>query len=74
MLSVACAVVFPFITALSMVPKQPVMLLVAMLLALFWIVVLVSVLPQYYEVRAEGLFLRPGWPRTSIPWKLLVQM
>ncbi len=73
-LSVACAAVFPFITALSMVPKQPVMLLVAMLLAVFWIVVLVSVLPQYYQVRADGLFLRQGWRRTSIPWKLLVQM
>lgn len=35
---------------------------------------LVSVLPQYYQVRADGLFLRQGWRRTSIPWKLLVQM
>lgn len=73
-LSVACAAVFPFITALSMVPKQPVMLLVAMVLVVFWIVVLVSVLPQYYEVRDGGLFLRQGWRRTLIPWNLLAQL
>ncbi len=70
----AAAAVFPFITVLSMVPKQPVMLLVAMALAVFWIVVLVSVLPQYYEVRDGGLFLKQGWRRTLIPWNLLVQM
>jgi hypothetical protein len=36
-----------------------------------WAAVIVSTLPQYYEVRKDGLFLRQGWRRVFIPYAQL---
>jgi len=34
-------------------------------------VVIVSTLPQYYEVRSDGLFIRQGWKKRLIPYASL---
>ena len=33
-----------------------------------WAAAIVSTLPQYYELRENGLFLRQGWRRVFIPY------
>lgn len=39
-----------------------------------WIVVLASTLPQYYEVRDDGLFIRQGWRKSLIPYASLEEV
>jgi hypothetical protein len=39
-----------------------------------WLIVLPSTLPQYYEVREDGLFLRQGWRKTLIPYESLAEL
>jgi hypothetical protein len=39
-----------------------------------WALVLASFLPQYYEMRKDGLFLRLGWRRVLIPYGSLVEL
>ena len=39
-----------------------------------WLMVLPCMLPQYYEVREDGLFLRQGWRRSLIPYASLVEV
>jgi hypothetical protein len=39
-----------------------------------WAAVLFSTLPQYYETRADGLFLRQGWRHTLIPYTSLTEL
>jgi hypothetical protein len=39
---------------------------------LIWAGVLLSMLPQYYDVRMEGLFIRQGWRKILIPYASLV--
>jgi hypothetical protein len=39
-----------------------------------WLVVLSGTLPQYYEVRADGLFIRQGWRKSLIPYASLVEV
>jgi hypothetical protein len=41
---------------------------------LIWVAVLVCTLPQYYDVRADGLFIRQGWRRVLIPYADLVEL
>jgi hypothetical protein len=41
---------------------------------LVWLIVLPCTLPQYYEVRENGLFLRQGWRRILIPYASLVEL
>lgn len=41
---------------------------------LLWLIVLPCALPQYYEVRENGLFLRQGWRRISIPYASLAEL
>lgn len=41
---------------------------------LIWIAVLVATLPQYYEVRGDGLFIRQGWRKALIPYASLVEL
>jgi hypothetical protein len=36
-----------------------------------WLLVAVATLPQYYEVREDGLFLRQGWRRILLPYESL---
>ena len=39
---------------------------------LIWAYVLPCMLPQYYEVRTDGLFIRQGWRKILIPYAALV--
>ncbi|MBZ5578129.1 MAG: PH domain-containing protein [Acidobacteriia bacterium] len=39
-----------------------------------WIGVLLATLPQYYEVRDDGLFIRQGWRKALIPYASLVEL
>jgi hypothetical protein len=41
---------------------------------LLWIVVLACMLPQYYDVGADGLLIRQGWRRAVIPYADLVEL
>jgi PH (Pleckstrin Homology) domain-containing protein len=39
-----------------------------------WLVVIPCMLPQYYEVRETGLFLRQGWRKVLVPYASLVEI
>ena len=39
-----------------------------------WLIVLPCTLPQYYEVREDGLFLRQGWRKSLIPYASLIEI
>ncbi|SPE29192.1 exported hypothetical protein [Candidatus Sulfopaludibacter sp. SbA3] len=41
---------------------------------LLWAYVLLATLPQYYEVRPEGLFIRQGVRKALIPYDSLVEV
>lgn len=41
---------------------------------LLWLIVLSGTLPQYYEARADGLFIRQGWRKSLIPYASLVEI
>jgi hypothetical protein len=69
---VALSLVVPaelFFTAVE--PHRP-PLWCAILPWLIWGVVLTCMLPQYYEVRTAGLFIRQGWRKILIPYAALV--
>jgi hypothetical protein len=42
--------------------------------AIIWAAALVGTLPQYYEVREDGLFLRQGWRKTLIAYAQLTEL
>jgi len=39
-----------------------------------WLAVLSTMLPQYYEVRESGLFIRQGWQEILIPYASLIEL
>jgi len=39
-----------------------------------WFIVLSCTLPQHYEVRADGLFIRQGWRKNLIPYASLLEV
>jgi len=41
---------------------------------LLWLVVLSAMLPQYYDVREDGLFIRQGWRRYLLPYPSLIEL
>lgn len=41
---------------------------------LIWLIVLPNTLPQYYEVREDGLFVRQGWRKSLLPYASLVEL
>jgi hypothetical protein len=47
---------------------------VSFLPLIVWSVILPCMLPQYYEIRESGLFLRQGWKRTLIPYAALAEL
>jgi hypothetical protein len=49
-------------------------LLLRVLPLVVWPFVLVNMLPQYYEVRADGLFIRQGWRKVLIRYLDLVEL
>lgn len=46
----------------------------APLVWMVWAVALGSMLPQHYELRPDGLFIRQGWRRKLIPYAALVEL
>jgi hypothetical protein len=54
--------------------SNPPPLWVALLPVAIWLVVIPCTLPQYYEVREDGLFLRQGWRKRLIPYGSLVEV
>jgi hypothetical protein len=48
--------------------------LLKMLPLVIWPFVLVNMLPQYYEVRADGLFIRQGWRKVLVPYAYLAEL
>jgi hypothetical protein len=46
----------------------------AVVIWVLWAVALASTLPQYYEVREDGLFIRQGWRRILVPYASLVEV
>ena len=39
-----------------------------------WLIAIAATLPQYYEIRAEGLFLRQGWRKNLIRFEDLTEI
>jgi hypothetical protein len=39
-----------------------------------WLIVIPCTLPQYYEVREDGLFIRQGWKRTLLAYASLTEL
>jgi hypothetical protein len=39
-----------------------------------WFIVLSGMLPQYYELRTDGLFIRQGWRKSLIPYPSLAEI
>lgn len=39
-----------------------------------WALCLAATLPQYYEVRDDGLFIRQGWKRFLLPYDALIEL
>ncbi len=47
---------------------RPVPLFAVLMPLLIWAIVLPATLPQYYDVRDDGLFVRQGWKKSLIPY------
>lgn len=39
-----------------------------------WLAVLLCTLPQYYELRPDGLFIRQGWKKSLTPYAGLIEV
>jgi hypothetical protein len=39
-----------------------------------WLLALACTLPQYYEIRDDGLFIRQGWKKVLIPYPSLTEV
>lgn len=39
-----------------------------------WLIVLPNTLPQYYDVRDDGLFIRQGWRKSLIPYASITEV
>jgi len=44
------------------------------LLPAMWAIIVLSCLPQYYEVREDGLFIRQGLRQASLPYESLAEL
>jgi len=71
--AVATCVVIPALRILAPGP-HPGPLWGPVLPLAIWLIMLPCTLPQYYEVRETGLFLRQGWRRSLIPYESLVEL
>ena len=75
-ITVAIAALFTLVAPVvfilsSMVSRQPVDWTLLIPVGA-WIIVLAATLPQYYELRADGLFIRQGWRRSLVAYDALV--
>jgi hypothetical protein len=73
MLIIGAAVSLGLPTRSLLVRHQP-PLPIALLPWAIWAVVLVAMLPQYYDVRDDGLFIRQGLRKVLIPYASLAEM
>ena len=55
-------------------PHPTPQIVVACFVPLLWLIVLSCTLPQYYEVRPDGLFIRQGWRKNLIPYPSLIEV
>ena len=55
-------------------PHPAPQIVAACFVPVLWIIVLSSTLPQYYELRADGLFIRQGWRKSLIPYASLLEV
>jgi len=69
---VALSLVAPAVLFFTAAGPHRLPLWFAVLPWLIWAGVLPCMLPQYYEVRTEGLFIRQGWRKILIPYAALV--
>lgn len=53
---------------------QPVPWPAVFLPLVIWLIVLPATLPQYYEIREDGLFVRQGWRRILIPYGSIIEV
>jgi hypothetical protein len=67
-----CAVM-PVMLVLARGPR-PIPLWPAFTGWVIWLFVIPCMLPQYYEVREDGLFLRQGWRKILIPYASLMEL
>ena len=72
LLQVTLSAVFTVASLLASTGTNLMPLWCVALLWLYWALVLSYTLPQYYEVRPEGLFIRRGWRKVLIPYAGLV--
>ncbi|HTA46240.1 MAG TPA: PH domain-containing protein [Bryobacteraceae bacterium] len=71
--SVLTCIVLPLIRLL--VPgSQPVPLPAVFLPVVIWLIVLPNTLPQYYDLREDGLFIRQGWRKSLIPYSSIAEV
>ncbi len=47
---------------------------VAVLPWIIWPIAMAAMLPQYYELRPDGLYIRQGWRKKLIPYPDLVEL
>ena len=48
-------------------PHPTPQIVAACFVPVIWFIVLSGTLPQYYELRTDGLFIRQGWRKSLIP-------
>ncbi|MEP6716696.1 MAG: PH domain-containing protein [Terriglobia bacterium] len=39
-----------------------------------WVVAIAATLPQYYDIREDGLYVRQGWHKALIPYSLIFKV
>lgn len=54
--------------------SRPVPAFVMFLPIVIWLIVLPNTLPQYYDVRDDGLFIRQGWRMSVIPYSSITEV
>lgn len=66
-------VILPLVRLFVPTPR-PVPLAAVFLPLVIWLIVLPSTLPQYYDVRDDGLFIRQGWRKSLIPYASITEV
>jgi hypothetical protein len=70
----ACATFSLPFSLLKPGPHLAPQIVAAFFVPLLWIAVVSCTLPQYYEARADGLFIRQGWKKSLIPYESLLEV
>jgi len=70
----AACLVFIVPASLFLSAGHPAPPILACFVPLIWLAVLSCAFPQYYEARADGLFIRQGWRKSLIPYASLFEV